>query len=116
MDLNIKDQIFDIFKTRFKSAGVSEPKEIFIYYEKDKRISVGYDNERVDEVGLGENLIMKNFLMAQVNKLLSSKHPKTKIYIKGAITTIHLDSKEIYLDVCYSLNNDKTELFYSHQI
>ena len=114
IDKDIKTQIFEIFKTRFEAANVKDVKNIFVYYEKGKRVSVGYDNVKPDLCGYADNLIMKNFLVSQIKSHLY-KQTGEKLDITFALTTIDLINQTIELKCFYDTKTEKQKLF-SHVI
>lgn len=109
--VNIKEQIFEIFKTRFKSAGVESPKLIFIFYEKGKKIKIGYDltPPNDSEISFSDNFIMSSFVISQVKGILSKQFKRVDIL--NVIVMLDLHKQSIKLECIYNHKEAQNEIF-----
>lgn len=104
----IKSEILNVFRTRFKNAGV-KVNEIIITYRKNKPIEIDYDNIEKMEMSMAEGFIMKNFLVSKLQSELSKTHKNAEILV--AITTINLNSEVIKVDAIYNTKQENGLIF-----
>ena len=107
----IKEQIFEMFVSRFKSAGVHPPKAIFIFYEKGKKIKVGYDDIEPTEkdISFTDNFIMSSFLLAQVKKILTKQYKRVDII--STLVMLELSTKSIHLETLFNHKEPQNQTF-----